>query len=106
MNKKERRLALLSLLTSKLKDNKIVIIDSINFAEIKTKNMVAVMNSIPYEKNILLAIDAKNEILEKSSSNIPNMKTLTVDYLNIADLLKYNTLVLVKESLNKLNSLN
>lgn len=106
MNRKERRLALFSLLSSKLKDNKIVILDAINFSEIKTKNMVAVMNSIPYEKNILLAIDAKNEMLEKSSSNIPNVKTLTVDYLNISDLLKYNTLVLVKESLNKLNSLS
>jgi large subunit ribosomal protein L4 len=106
MNRKERRLALFSLLSSKLKDNKIIVLDLLNFSEIKTKNMVAVMNNLPYEKNILLAIDAKNEMLEKSSSNIPNIKTLTVDYLNISDLLKYNTLVLVKESLNKLNSLS
>jgi large subunit ribosomal protein L4 len=106
MNRKERRLALFSLLSSKLKDNKIVVLDAINFSEIKTKNMVSVMTKIPYEKNVLLAIDAKNEVLEKSSSNIPNLKTLTVDYLNISDLLKFNTLVLVKESLNKLNSLS
>jgi large subunit ribosomal protein L4 len=106
MNRKERRLALFSLLSSKLKDNKIVVLDAINFSEIKTKNMVSVMTKIPYEKNVLLAIDAKNEVLEKSSSNIPNLKTLTFDYLNISDLLKFNTLVLVKESLNKLNSLS
>jgi large subunit ribosomal protein L4 len=106
MNRKERRLALFSLLSSKLKDNKIVVLDAINFSEIKTKHMVSVMTKIPYEKNVLLAIDAKNEVLEKSSSNIPNLKTLTVDYLNISDLLKYNTLVLVKESLNKINSLS
>jgi large subunit ribosomal protein L4 len=96
MNRKERKLALYSLLSSKLKDNKLFVVDSINFSEIKTKNMVNVMNKLPYEKSILLAIDAKNEVLEKSSSNIPNVKTLTVDYLNVADLLKYNTLVLLK----------
>ncbi len=106
MNRKERKLALYSLLSSKLKDNKLFVVDSINFSEIKTKNMVNVMNKLPYEKSILLAIDAKNEVLEKSSSNIPNVKTLTVDYLNVADLLKYNTLVLLKWALDKLNSLN
>lgn len=105
MNKKERRLALFSLLSSKVKDNKILVLDALNFSEIKTKNMVNVMNKIPYEKSILLAIDTKNEIVEKSSSNIPNIKTITVDYLNVADLLKYNTLVLVKSAVEKLNSL-
>lgn len=106
MNKKERRLALLSILSSKLKENKLLVVNSIEFSEIKTKNMVQVLNNLPYEKSVLLAIPSKNEVIEKSSANVPNMKTLLVDYLNIADLLKYNTLVLLKDSLDKVNALN
>lgn len=105
MNKKERRLALLSILTSKLRDNKILVVNSIEFSEIKTKNMVQVLSNLPYERSVLLAIASKNDAIERSSANIPNMKTLLVDYLNIADLLKYNTLVLLKDSLDKVNSL-
>lgn len=105
MNRKERRLALLSVLTSKLRDNKLLVVDSLTFSEIKTKAMAQVLSNLPYEKNVLLAIASKNEVIEKSSANIPNMKTLLVDYLNIADLLKYNTLVLLKDSLEKVNAL-
>lgn len=105
MNKKERRLALCSMLSSKIQSNNLIVLDSINFGEIKTKNMVSVLNSIPYTKNVLLGLATKNEIVEKSSRNIPNLKTLTVDYLNIKDLLKYQTLVLLKDSIEKLNTL-
>lgn len=105
MNKKERRLALLSLLSVKAKENNLIIIDDIKFNEIKTKNMVWVMQKIPYEKNILLALAQKNEIIEKSCSNLPDVKTLMVNYLNIKDLLKYKTLVLLKDSLDKVNTL-
>lgn len=105
MNKKERRLALCSMLSSKLKSNNILVVDNISFDEVKTKNMVNVINVLPYEKNILLALPSKNEVLEKSARNIKNLKTLTVDYLNIHDLLKFNTLVLLKESAEKLNTL-
>lgn len=105
MNKKERRLALLSLLSVKAKENNLIIIDDIKFNEIKTKNMVWVMQKIPYKKNILLALAQKNEIIEKSCSNLPDVKTLMVNYLNIKDLLKYKTLVLLKDSLDKVNTL-
>ena len=105
MNKKERRLALFSILTTKLRDNQLLILDKIEFAEIKTKNMVAVMNALPYEKNVLIALANKNEVVEKSSANLPNLKTVLVNYLNIADLLKFKTLVLLKDSLDTLNTL-
>lgn len=106
MNKKERKIALFSILTTKVRENKLLVIDAINFPEIKTKNMVNFMTKIPYEKNILLAIWDNNEVVVKSSSNLPNVKTVWVEYLNIHDLLKYNTLVLLKDSVNKLNSLS
>ena len=102
MNKKERRLALFSILTTKWRDNQLLILDKIEF---KTKNMVAVMNALPYEKNVLIALANKNEVVEKSSANLPNLKTVLVNYLNIADLLKFKTLVLLKDSLDTLNTL-
>lgn len=105
MNKKERRLALCSMLSSKLNSNNLLVLNSLDFSEIKTKSMLWVLNSIPYTKNVLLALSSKNEVIEKSARNIPNVKTLTVDYLNIKDLLKYTTLVLLKDSVEKLNTL-
>lgn len=105
MNKKERRLAICSVLSSKVKSNNILVLDTIKFSEAKTKNMVSVLKAIPYTKNVLLALPSRNDIVEKSARNIANVKTLTTDYLNIHDLLKYTTLVLLKESVEKLNNL-
>ncbi len=105
MNKKERRLALCSILSSKVKSNNVLVLDTLNFSEAKTKNMVSVLNTLPYTKNVLLALASKNEVIEKSARNIPNVKTLTTDYLNIQDLLKYTTLVLLKDGVEKLNTL-
>lgn len=105
MNKKERRLALCSLLSSKAKANQIIVVDDIALKEVKTKNMVWVFSLLPYEKNILFGIPEKNLDLERASRNIPYVKTLTTNYLNTHDLLKYKTLVLLKNSVEKLNAL-
>jgi len=59
MNKKERRLALCSILSSKVKSNNVLVLDTLNFSEAKTKNMVSVLNTIPYTKNVLLALASK-----------------------------------------------
>jgi large subunit ribosomal protein L4 len=105
MNKKERRKALFTVLSSKLASNDLIVVDKLNFDEIKTKNMVEVFNCIPYKEKALLAIPEKNEIIEKSTSNLSYVKSTLVDYLNVKDLLKYKTLVLLKESLVKLDNL-
>lgn len=105
MNKKERRKALFTVLSSKLSNKELLIVDKIELASIKTKDMVWVLNSLPYEKNILLAFSSKNEVLEKSSKNVPYLKTILADYLNVKDLLKYKTLVLMKDSLENLEKL-
>jgi large subunit ribosomal protein L4 len=105
MNKKERRKALFIVLSSKLANNDLVIVDNINFKEAKTKNMVDVFNALPYNEKALLAIPAKNEVIEKSAANLPYVKSILVDYLNIKDLLKYKTLVLLKDSLVNLDNL-
>jgi large subunit ribosomal protein L4 len=105
MNKKERRKALFTVLSSKLANKELIIVDKIEFSDVKTKNMEQVLKALPYEKNVLLAISAKNEVIEKSASNLPYVKSILVDYLNIKDLLKYKTLVLVKDSLSNLDNL-
>ncbi len=105
MNKKERRKALFCALSSKLKNNELIIIDDIKVDSIKTKVMASIFSNLHYEKNLLLTIPTKNDVLQKSSSNLPYVKSILVDYLNIADLLKYKTLVLMKDSLVKLSAL-
>lgn len=105
MNKKERRLAICSILSDKVKNNNLIVVDSIKLPEIKTKLMEKVFNALPYTKNILFALPRDNSVLEKSSNNLANVKNLLVDYINVKDLLKYNTLVVLKESVEKLNSL-
>jgi len=105
MNKKERRLAICSLLSSKVKSNNILVLDALKFEQPKTKNMLKVLDSIPYTKNVLLVLSDKDDVVERSARNIPNVKTLTVNYLNVYDMLKYTTLVLLKESVEKLNNL-
>jgi large subunit ribosomal protein L4 len=105
MNRKERRKALFCVLSSKLKSKELILLDKIQFNEVKTKNMIEVINSLPYKENALIAIPAKNEVIEKSSSNLPYIKSILVDYLNIKDLLKYKTLILLKDSLVNLDKL-
>ena len=105
MNKKERRLALFSILSSKVKNKELVIVNDIKLKEIKTKSMIDVFTKIPYEKNVLLALPERNEVLEKSAANIPYVKTVSASYLNTHDLLKYKTLVLLKGSLDYVNAL-
>lgn len=105
MNKKERRFAIYSVLSKKLNEGNLIVIDDIRFEENKTKNMVSVLSKLPYNKNVLIAVNWKNETVDRSSSNIPYVKSLDVRYLNIKDLLKYNTLMLLKDSLNIVNDL-
>jgi large subunit ribosomal protein L4 len=105
MNRKERRKALYFVLSSKLQNKELIVVDKIEFKDMKTKNMVEVMKALPYEKNALLATAAKNENLEKSSANLPYVKSILVDYLNIKDLLKYKTLILLKDALVNLDNL-
>jgi len=105
MNKKERQLALFSVLSSKVKGNQLIIVDDIKLKEIKTKAMNDVFTKLSLNETILLAISEKNEVIKKSASNLPRVKTVLVNYLNIADLLKFKTLVLLKSSLEKINAL-
>lgn len=95
MNKKEKRGALKSALTSRVLENKIVVLDELKFDEIKTKKFVEVMKNIHVEKALVVTSDNDIRVV-KSASNIPTVKTATPSTINVYDILKYNTLVVTK----------
>ena len=91
--KKVKQLAIKSVLTSKLAEGKLVIVDSMNLAEVKTKKMVEVLNNLDAKK-ALVFLNEKNLNVQASTRNIEGVKAITVNTINIFDLLKYEKLVL------------
>lgn len=104
MNKKERQKALFCTLSSKVADGKLVVVKHITLPEIKTSKALEVYNALPLGKNALVALAARDELIEKSTNNIKNIKLIQSGYLNIADLLKYETLILGEEVVKNLNA--
>ena len=95
LNKKEKRAALKSVLTSKLADGKFVVVDELKLDEIKTKKFVEVMNNLKVEK-ALVVLDDMNENVIASAANVPTVKTAQTNELNVFDALKYDTVVVTK----------
>ena len=102
VNKKERRLAVRSVLSSKVLENNLVVVDSMNFDAIKTKNMVSALNNLKVEGKTLIVLPEKNENVQKSARNIEGVKTSLVNTINVYDLLKYNKLVLTVDAVKSL----
>ena len=97
MNKKERRAALKSALTSKVQDNKLVVVDSLALAEAKTKEMQKVLTNLKAEKALVVtAGDDQNVVL--SARNIADVQTATVNTINVYDVMKHNTVVVTKDA--------
>ena len=95
LNKKEKRAALKSALTSRVNENKFVVVDELKFDEVKTKNFKTVMNNLKVSKAlVVLADNDQNTVL--SARNIPEVKTSLVNTINVFDILKYNTVVATK----------
>lgn len=101
LNKKEKRLALKSALTSRVAAEKIYVLDELNFDEIKTKKMAAVLDSLKVNK-ALVVLGEKNENVILSARNIPSVRTALVNTINVYDILKYDSLVLTKEAVAKI----
>jgi large subunit ribosomal protein L4 len=93
--KKVRKLALKMALTSKLQDNELVVLDKFDLEQVKTKDFVNIIQALKVD-NALIVIDQKDETLELSSRNVPNIKVLRTDGLNVYDILKYKNLVLLE----------
>ena len=102
VNKKERQLAIKSLLSSKVLENDLVVVDKFDFKEIKTKQMVNAMKNLKVEEKAFIVLPASNENVQKSARNIENVKTGSVNTINVYDLLKYKKLVLTVDTIKKL----
>jgi large subunit ribosomal protein L4 len=93
--KKVRKLALKMALTSKLQANALIVLDKFELKHIKTKDFLEVLNGLSLD-NALIVTEAQNENLERSSRNVPDVKVLRSDGLNVYDILKYKTLILLE----------
>ncbi len=101
LNKKVKRLALLSALTNKAQENNVIVLDELNFDDIKTKNMAKVLENVKAE-NALVVIDEKNLNVQLSARNLKDAKTCIVNTINTYNILKYNKLVITKAAVKKL----
>jgi large subunit ribosomal protein L4 len=99
--KKYKRIALKSALSSKVVDSDVLVLDKLGFENIKTKQMVNVLNNLKIDSSVLIVIADKNDSVEKSARNIPGVKTAFVNTINVFDILKYNKLILTKDALSK-----
>ena len=97
MNKKEKAAAIKSALTSRVAEEKIYVVDSLTFDEIKTKKMTAVLDSLKLDK-ALVVLDKKDENVILSARNLQNVRTVMSNSINVYDILKYGALVITKEA--------
>ena len=102
VNKKERRLAVKSMLSMKVLEQSLVVVDKLAFDEIKTKNMVNALTNLKVTGKTLVMLPEKNEKVQKSARNIEGVKTTLVNTINVYDLLKYNNLVVTLDTIKKL----
>ena len=102
VNKKERRLAIRSVLSSKVLENNLVVLDKAEMKEIKTQAMVKTLENLKITGKTLILLPEKNENVQKSARNIKNVKTTLVNTINVYDLLKYNKLVVTLDAVKKL----
>ncbi len=99
--KKVRKLALKMALSSKLQASELVVLDKLELKEIKTRNFVDILNALNL-KNALIVTDKKDDNLELSSRNVPDVKVLRSEGLNVYDILKYHTLVLLEPAIKNI----
>jgi large subunit ribosomal protein L4 len=99
LNKKEKRAALKSALTSRVVENKFIVLDELKLDEIKTKKFVEVMNNLKVEKALVVLNDMDVNVIA-SAKNIPTVKTTQTNELNVFDVLKYDTVVVTKAAVN------
>ena len=101
MNKREKRAALKSALTSRVEENKFIVIDEINFVEAKTKNFANILKSLDVSK-ALVVLEDDNKNAELSARNIADVKTAKTNTINVYDILKYNTVITTKAVVAKI----
>ncbi len=101
MNKKEKALAIKSALTSRVNEAKFFVLDDLSFDAIKTKKMKAVLDNLKVEK-ALVVLGEKNDNVQLSARNLPKVRTVISNSINVYDILKYDTMVLTKDAVAKI----
>ena len=101
VNKKVKRLAMKSALSSKVEENELIVFDALNIEAPKTKEMVKVLKAVDVNKALIVLAD-KDETVERASANIEGVKTTLVGTLNVYEILKYEKLILTKASVEKI----
>ena len=102
LNKKVKRTALKSALSSKVAESDIIVLDKLELSEIKTKNMAEILKNFNLEKNALIVLGEKNENVVRSAKNIPNVKTAYVNTINVYDIVKYNKFIVTADAVHKI----
>ena len=102
LNKKVKRLALLSALSSKVADNDMVVVDAIKTDEFKTKTIVNMLKALGADSKALIVLDTNDKKVIKSAANIPGVKTTQYNTLNVYDILNYNKFIVVKDAVAKI----
>ena len=97
MNKKEKQLAMKSVLSAKVNENKFIVLDELKLTEIKTKQIKAVLDNLKVEKALIVTKD-KDEVVVKAANNLPKVKTAATNTINVYDILKYDTVVVTSEA--------
>ena len=100
--KKVRRLALKSVLTSKVQENELILVDALKLEEAKTKAMAQALKALNAAKKSLILVGEGNESVARAAKNIAGVKVLNIQSINVYDLLKYDSLILDQEALNKI----
>ena len=104
-SKKERRIALFGILSEKAKESQISAFEGYSVEAPKTKTFANMLKKMAFKKDVLFVLPAKNEVFVRSARNVPSVKTILVNYVNPADLLKFRDVVFFKDALPKLEEL-
>lgn len=105
MPKKQRRKALFTALSAKAAEKEVIALEDYVAKEAKTKDFAAMLKKLPIDRNVLIIISEKDAVIQRSSRNLPNAKTILANYLNIHDLQKHKTVLLMKDSVEKMKAL-
>jgi len=104
MPKKQRRKALFCALSEKARDNEIIALEGYTSEKAQTKPFADMLKKLPIERNVLVVIAEKDQIVQKSSSNLSNVKTILANYVNIQDLQRYKKVLFFKDAIDKLKT--
>ncbi|MCC6704577.1 MAG: 50S ribosomal protein L4 [Thermomicrobiales bacterium] len=105
MPKQMRRLAIRSVLSAKVRDERVSVVDGLTGIEPKTRTMKALIAKLPESRSVLIVVAEKSEVVDRAAGNLPNVHTIVADVVNVRDVLKYERLLVTPEAIAKIEEL-